>query len=587
MSNFREFLQTLRAKNDLVEVIGSYIKLERRGSNYWACCPFHHEKTPSFSVNAPDSYYHCFGCGASGDVIKFVAEYENIEFMQAVQILAKRAGLELPAFDDDRGEKNAEFKAKRDRLVNIMRDTARFYLNNLYSGKAGEYLEYIAGRGIRPTTAKRFGLGASLDYYSLPDYLHSKGYSLDECAECGALTKTDNRYIDSLGTRLIFPIINNLDDVIAFGGRKLNKATHGVERKYKNTKDTILFNKSKTVYNINLVKRERKERGIQSLIMVEGYMDAISLYEAGFHNVVASMGTSLTKEQARLCRRYSERVFISYDGDFAGQSANLRGLSLLKDEGIRVRVVPMPEGADPDDVIRKSGAEGYQACLDKAIPLLDFRLKSALNGYEKAASDERAKLMQNALAVLKDAESAAEREELTKQAMAITGLTRESIEEDLKGSPAPQPEKAEKKPQKKEPAVEKKALYFVLAACLFSLPYAKGYAVERIETDDGELAALIDYLAEGRAAGEVKANGIFDLEEITSATANAIFDLEGEVKAKGSQKFFTDSVRTIERKMYKEKIARAQEAYRTAETEEEKKQILACIGDWTKRMAKS
>ncbi len=338
-SSFPEFVRALKERNDIVEVIGSYIKLERRGSSNLACCPFHHEKTPSFSVNAVDQYYHCFGCQASGDVIGFVKAYENVDFMQAVQILATRAGMEIPSFDNRDAEEAARKKKYRDRLSSLMRDTARFYLNNLYSGKADAYLEYLTDRGIKPSTMKKFGLGASLDYNGLPSYLLAHGYSAEECTDSGACARTqDGKLIDAEGGRLIIPIINHFDEVIAFGGRVM----HPTDRaKYKNTRETMLFNKSKTLFNINLIKKEKRAGAVPNLIMVEGYMDAISLYQAGFPNVVASMGTSLTKDQARLCKRYTDNVLISYDGDFAGQSANLRGLDILRDEGLKVRVVPI------------------------------------------------------------------------------------------------------------------------------------------------------------------------------------------------------------------------------------------------------
>ena len=298
MKDFQAFIRELKEKNDIVEVIGSYIPLERRGYNYWACCPFHHEKTPSFSVNAADGYYHCFGCGVSGDVIGFVKGYENVDFMQAVQILAARAHLEVPAYDDRSAEEAAAKKKKRDRLSALMRDTARFYFKNLYSGRAEAHIAYLHKRGFSPSTVKKFGIGASLDYHSLPSYLLAQGYTPEECVESGACARTDEgRLIDSEGERLIIPIINHMDEVVAFGGRLLKNADRA---KYKNTRETMLFNKSKTLYNINLVKKEKRAGGLASLIMVEGYMDAISLYEAGFRGVVASMGTSLTKEQARL-----------------------------------------------------------------------------------------------------------------------------------------------------------------------------------------------------------------------------------------------------------------------------------------------
>ena len=226
--------------------------------------------------------------------------------------------------------------------MEILLASARFYLSNLYGGKADAHLEYISRRKLAPTTVKKFGLGASLDFYSLPEYLSGRGYSKENLLDSGVLTESKNgRLIDSQGGRLIFPIINAFDEVVGFGGRLLEKSDFA---KYKNTKETMVFNKSKTLYNVNLLKKLKRTQTIKEVIVVEGYMDTISLYQAGFHNVVASMGTSLTKDQARLVKRYTENVLISYDGDFAGQKADLRGLEILKDENLNVRVVPMPEG---------------------------------------------------------------------------------------------------------------------------------------------------------------------------------------------------------------------------------------------------
>ena len=318
------FMQELKQKNDIIEVIASYVALDKKGNTHWACCPFHHEKTPSFAVNQADQFYHCFGCGVSGDVVKFVQEIESTDFMGAVRILAGRAKMAVPESNFDT-EKAAEMKKKRDQMSAIMLDSARFYLSNLYSGddRAQAHLAYIQNRKLSPTTVKKFGLGASLDFYGLPDYLAGKGYSRQNLLDCGVLGETKNgKLIDAQGGRLIFPIINAFDEVVAFGGRLLEKSDFA---KYKNTKETLLFNKSKTLYNINLLKKLKRKQPIQNVIMVEGYMDTISLYQAGFENVVASMGTSLTKEQARLVKRYSDTVLISYDGDFAGQKADLRG----------------------------------------------------------------------------------------------------------------------------------------------------------------------------------------------------------------------------------------------------------------------
>ena len=582
MKDFQAFIRELKEKNDIVEVIGSYIPLERRGYNYWACCPFHHEKTPSFSVNAADGYYHCFGCGVSGDVIGFVKGYENVDFMQAVQILAVRAHLEVPAYDDRSAEEAAAKKKKRDRLSALMRDTARFYFKNLYSGRAEAHIAYLHKRGFSPSTVKKFGIGASLDYHSLPSYLLAQGYTPEECVESGACARTDEgRLIDSEGERLIIPIINHMDEVVAFGGRLLKNADRA---KYKNTRETMLFNKSKTLYNINLVKKEKRAGGLASLIMVEGYMDAISLYEAGFRGVVASMGTSLTKEQARLAKRYTENVFISYDGDFAGQKANLRGLEILKQEGLKVRVVPMPDGMDPDDVVQKLGAEGYRECLGKAMPLIDFRLFAAKRKYDLTKTEERRDYVSEALSIVREAESAAEREELLRRISEETRISVGALQRDLENAPIV-PKAAEPvRPKEDDANREKKAARFLLAACLLGKPYAESFDLSSVDFDDPAHRTIALYVISGRKAGRVRASGIFDLMPADGELAEILnLDYGDNLDSPAAEKYFQDCVRTLREKSLSEKIAAARVRYADA-SDEERRELLRAIDEYTKQL---
>lgn len=584
ISDFSEFLQVLKAKNAITEVIGSYLKLERRGNSYWACCPFHHEKTPSFTVNAVDGYYHCFGCGVSGDVIKFVQEYENVDFMQAVHILAERAHLEVPAFDDRSAERTAQLKRKKDRLSELMKQAARFYLRNLYSGQAERHLAYCAARRLSPTTMKQFGLGASLDYTALPAYLQDSGFTAEECVESGACVLTESsRLIDAQGGRLIIPIINQMDEVIAFGGRLLVKSDRA---KYKNTKETLLFHKSNALFNINLVKKLRRTESLTSLVMVEGYMDAISLYQAGFRNVVASMGTSLTRDQARLCKRYADSVLISYDGDFAGQKANLRGLDVLKEEGLKVRVVPMPEGLDPDDVIRTSGAEGYRACLDAAMPLIDFRIHAAKAKYDLNKTDERRDFVREALGIVREAESETEKEELLKRLSDESGVSYSALFRDIEALP-----KEEKSPAKEAPPAEddagreRKAERFVLAACLLNKPYAEELDLTALRFGDGDLDKIAQYIIEGRKEGYVRAGGIFDVIGETDGELSEVLNLDygDNLEGERAAKYFQDCVKTLKLRELESAIARATEDYKEAETEDERKRALERIDELTRK----
>lgn len=572
------FMQELKFKNNIIEVIGSYVSLDRKGNTHWACCPFHHEKTASFAVNESEQFYHCFGCGVSGDVVKFVQEIESTDFMGAVRILAGRAKMEVPDLNFDTEKAQADRK-KRDEMAKIMLDSAKFYLKNLYSGddRADAHLQYISNRQLSPTTVKRFGLGASLDFFSLPDYLAGKGYSRQNLIDSGVLTEGKNgRLVDSQGGRLIFPIINALDEVVAFGGRLLEKSDFA---KYKNTKETMLFNKSKTLYNINLLKKLKREQSIKDVIVVEGYMDTISLYQAGFKNVVASMGTSLTKDQARLVKRYTENVLISYDGDFAGQKADLRGLEILKSENLTVKVVPMPDGLDPDDVV-KQGADAYQKCLDSAMPLIDYKLHALERKYDISKPEDKRRFVASALQVVRTEPSASVREELLKKLREKTGISYHALERDLqnlpRGEEKPQVVVSEIREASAGSSVTDKAIRFVLAAKLFSAPYAKEFDVSWLEFTNEVHKIVAEYLMEKQKTGErIRPSELFEFLDEDSAEFNQILDLNYGDKLEGEigERFFNDSVKTLQKLDIDKKIEKLNEAFKAEDNLENRKKI--------------
>ena len=541
----QDFLRTLKDKLNIVDIAGGYFSLEKRGSNYWACCPFHHEKTASFSINESGQFYHCFGCGASGDVIKLVSEMESLDFIDTVKLLAERAGLQLPQTAVD-SRRTAENKRRRDTILKIMNDCAHFYLDNLNSGNADAHIQYILNRKIPANVVRSFGLGASLNFDELPRFLLRKGYSKQDILDSGTVNEVKGRLVDAQGGRLIFPIINALDEVVAFGGRILGKADFA---KYKNTKETVVFNKSKTLYNINLLKKLKRSQTIKEVIMVEGYMDAISLYSSGFKNVVASMGTSLTQDQARLIKRYTDTVLISYDGDAAGQKANLRGLDILKGEGLNVKVVPLPDGLDPDDVIKQRGAEGYRQCLEAAMPLIDYKLLVLEKSYDLEKSEDKRRFVAEAIKIIKTADSAAEQEDLLKKLRDKTGYTYESLNRDLASSPSQLEIKPDVREERSDNAsASLKASRFVIAGLLFGADYTKDTDISQIPFVNDIHVILAKYVLSKRMLGErIHLSEIFEFFEENSPEyeeLGRILDysdgsgLEGEV----AEKYYCDSI---------------------------------------------
>lgn len=401
-----EFLEELKYKCDIVEVISQYVPLQKKGGRYFGCCPFHNEKTPSFCVN--NGWYHCFGCGASGDVVKFVMEMESVSFYDAVKILADKVGLQLPEVKLD--PQYAQKKEHGDVLKQLMRDAARYYRNNLLDEKKGkDAREYLHNRGLDDEIAKRYGLGLSLDNESMVGYMRRKGYSLKDLEGCGLVGNAQRPY-DAFANRIIVPIMDGMSNVIAFGGR----IYHGEKdvAKYKNSTNTTLFDKGRTIYGINFIKRDKKMNGVayKELILVEGYMDVISLGASGIKNVVACMGTALTDGQARELSRMTENLYVCYDGDGAGKKATIRNVDILAKFVQNVRVISLDEGKDPDETVREGGAEAFLKKQKEALPVIEYKLKLCADANDLGSVNGRAKYVQSALKVLKTIDNRAERE---------------------------------------------------------------------------------------------------------------------------------------------------------------------------------
>lgn len=401
-----EFLEELKYKCDIVEVISQYVPLQKKGGRYFGCCPFHNEKTPSFCVN--NGWYHCFGCGATGDVVKFVMEMESVSFYDAVKLLADKVGMQLPEVKLD--PEYAKKKEHSDILKQLMRDVARYYRNNLLDENKGkEAREYLHNRSLDDETAKRYGLGLSLDGESMVGYMRRKGYLLKDLEECGLIANTERPY-DAFANRIIVPIMDSMSNVIAFGGR----IYHGEKdvAKYKNSTNTALFDKGRTIYGVNFIKRDKKLNGIayKELILVEGYMDVISLGASGIKNVVACMGTALTDGQARELSRMTETLYVCYDGDGAGKKATIRNVDILAKFVQNVRVISLDDGKDPDETVREGGVEAFVKKQKEALPVIEYKLKLCADANDLGSVNGRAKYIQSALKVLKTIDNRAERE---------------------------------------------------------------------------------------------------------------------------------------------------------------------------------
>ena len=388
-----EILEKVKEHNDIVDVISETVKLKRAGRNFTGLCPFHNEKTPSFSVSPEKQIYKCFGCGEAGNVITFIMKNRNMPFIEAVKYLADRVNIHI---DTNRRSEDPKAK-KRNLLYNVNVAAARFFYSNLKKSKVAK--DYFLRRGIKEETITKFGLGFAMDSWnSLLNHLKRLGFKeelLDEAGLISTSVKTGKKY-DRFRNRVIFPVFNYRGKVIGFGGRVLDDS----KPKYLNSPETLIFQKGTNLYGLNFaLKGKMNER---YFIIVEGYMDLISLHQQGITNVVASLGTALTPEQARLLKRYADKVIISYDADVAGQTATLRGLNILRDAGFDVRVLNIPDGKDPDDFIRSNGKEAFLGLVKNAESLIDYRIRKAGDGINLEDSAELVKYGKRVTEILAD-----------------------------------------------------------------------------------------------------------------------------------------------------------------------------------------
>ena len=573
------FIEELKFKCDIVSVVSQYVPLVKKGNRYFCCCPFHNEKTPSMCVNTQGQFYHCFGCGASGDVITFVMEMESLGYVDAVKLLAERAGMELPEYKAD-----AEYKKKKDRqdtLKELMKNAARYYHSNLMKKEEGaEARAYLAGRGITEEICTRFGLGLSLGYDQLQGYLRRKGYAAADLRDCGLAT--GDKLTDAFHGRIIVPIMNGMGDVIAFGGR-IYRGEQDVA-KYKNSTNTVLFDKSRCVYGINFVKREkRRGNGFKNLILVEGYMDVISLAAAGYFNVVAGMGTALTPQQAREIRKLTDTVYVCYDGDAAGRKAAVRNVEPLIAEGLDVRVVSLAEGLDPDDTIRQEGADGFRKRLEEALPVMEYKLKLCADAYEMGSADGRAKYVRAALKVLAEVQNAAEREVYLGIVSSKSGVSVNTLKETLVGvRPAPAVKREEDAARSRENRLVA-AARFVLNAILAREEHASASDVEPEWMPLPEQAEILAFV---RAHPEKKTGDLFP-DGVGGGELNEVLNAERDLSSREKERqYYSDCVALLSGAYDSARISELKERFKQLSDAEERRSVLKEIQRLQKKAQK-
>ena len=411
------FLEELAARNPIEEVVGQYVNLRRSGSNLFGLCPFHGEKTASFSVNPDKGIYYCFGCHKGGSVINFQMEIEGLSYPDAVRALAKRAGMEVP--EDEQYQNRYR---QQERLWALSKEAARFFHTQLYSPAGAEGLAYAQKRGMPKSILTKFGIGfAPNEWSALCDAMLAKGYTEEELKESGlaSTSQKTGKIYDRFRNRLMFPIIDIRGNVIGFGGRVMDDSTP----KYLNSPETVIFNKRKNLFALNLAKKTK----LGYLILVEGYMDAIALHQYGFDCAVASLGTSLTEEHAALLSRYTEQVMLIYDGDEAGQNATKRAIPMLEKAGLQVKVLQMRDAKDPDEFLKKYGADRFRVLLEESSNRVEYQLRAIERKYDLKLDDQRVRFIAEASEYISTLGSAVQREIYGGRVAEAAGISPEAM----------------------------------------------------------------------------------------------------------------------------------------------------------------
>lgn len=511
-----EFIEEVKRRNDIISVISKSLSLEKKGRTHWACCPFHFEKTPSFGVNENEQFYHCFGCGESGDVIKFVEKYENMTFYEAVKYLAQNAGMTLPEINVTNEDlENLKQKEKVLKALNFAREYYIYMLSLSHNSPARAYIEK---RGLTDEVVKYFGIGHSPDWQGLIENLKSKDVSLETMKLAGLIEYNEqNHPYDVFATRLMFPILNSFGDCIGFTARTLDDSSKFA--KYRNSTQTIVFDKSKTIYNIHTIKNLRKEQNIDYIIICEGTIDVIAMYKAGFKNTVACLGTALTHHHASELKRYTNKIILCLDGDSAGQSATYKAIDVLSETGLEVRVVKLKDNLDPDEFLKTYGADNLKEALSLAKDSIEYKLDTLAIKNDLKDNYQKNNFITQALEVLNKLESNSEKEIYLKIVANKTDISIDILRRDmLKVNSSLQTQKQEDEEEKDfvtRPQGHQKAVQFVLASIIHKQDYALPSLEKNLIFQNPNYQKLFDFAKRCHEHGKTYTiSSLFDYFEV-------------------------------------------------------------------------
>ena len=575
-----DWLNELMSKVNMEQIVGEYCTLVNRGGRYWACCPFHNEKTPSFTINTEKKFYKCFGCGKGGTLINFIMDIENLSFRDACVFLAEKVGMRKPDLEpgDDVN------KRKREKLIQINKDAARFFYISLFEKENRQGLEYfIRKRKLSKDTIDKFKLGfADAGWDSTIKYLESKGHKKEDILAAGLCKKKDDRYYDVFRNRPVMPIVDKLNNVIGFGGRALSPEDMP---KYLNTAETLVFNKRKNVYNLNHV---RTIKDLDYIILAEGYMDVIALSSHGFENAVATLGTSLTEDQARLIKNYTGKVFVSYDGDSAGIKAALRAVDILAGVGLEAMVVLIPGSMDPDEFLDRYGSDAYAKLIEKAYDRVGFKLACVKSRYDLTTAVGKESYAKAAIGILKKETSAIIVEKYAKAVSADTGFSVEAILADIGDIRSDLDYELPNNTVPDEDSLTERYLMARMVESPAAIKViAEDYGISGEDFMNPSYGRIFDTALDCVNSGKEVSSAVLltELEdEKDRFTATVLFDSDPDdmVPGKNRDTFLLDCVSDFNKKKLEREKQKLLDEYKNTEDPERKKELLAEVNELNK-----
>ncbi|HCG58190.1 MAG TPA: DNA primase [Clostridiales bacterium] len=537
-----EWLDELKRKNDIVSVVSKYVQLEQRGSKFWGCCPFHHEKTPSFCVDPYEGLFHCFGCKEGGDLISFVQKIESCDFHEAITRLAENAKMPLPELVAD--DSIIKRKKEKDSILKVLDAAYKHYHENLYKPEAKPAQDYIKTRGFTRHELDDFAIGYSFDWNEMINYLLSQGFSKQQLLAAGvAQTKDGNRIYDAMAERLVFPIFNSFGECVAFSARALQKTDFA---KYKNTAETPVFQKGKTVFGIHLLKRLKQEKGLENIIIVEGQIDVISMHRGGFKNTVAGLGTAFTADHARELKKLCNNVILCFDGDEAGEKATLRAIDIMRNADMNTKIAVMPNGQDPDEVLKsENGKEKMQKIIDSAKPIMDYYIDSFKAKNDLSKPDGKANFVKSVLERLKTF-SQPEQEAYLPKIRDLTNMPIDMLRRNLGMNIMPTFEKKEEKVLPTRINGNKRAENFILASILHKKPFVdKRLDYKKLIDSRANEIDIIDSVS--------KVSSLFDIVDVENEPfwQDIVYFDFAEVKG-SDEVYFNECVWSLAEEKYKQ-----------------------------------